>query len=52
MNIERFVDNIDIIEDHLSKNDRYFRYPEQKLVALFTDIEDQLNSLDTTFEKW
>ncbi|MCZ0703899.1 hypothetical protein J2T56_002131 [Natronobacillus azotifigens] len=50
--MSKLVKNIDIIEDHLSKNDRYFRYPEQKLESLFTDVEQQLDLLDKALEDW
>jgi len=52
MEKQKFYHNLEVIEDHLAKNEHYFRNPEQKLMPLFTDIEEHMNVLEKAFDNW
>lgn len=52
MDNQKFIRNLEIIEEHFSKNEHYFRDPEQKLMPLFTDIEEHMSVLERVFDRW
>ncbi|MFB1050107.1 hypothetical protein [Paraliobacillus sp. JSM ZJ581] len=52
MNRIRLLNNVAIVAKHLEKNEKYFRYPEKKVLPMIKETESQIRSLEKEMNSW
>lgn len=52
MQIQRLFQNVGIIGKHIEKNEKYFRYPEKKVLPTVKEIENQMTQLENEMLQW
>ncbi|WP_182200015.1 hypothetical protein [Paraliobacillus salinarum] len=52
MNSKRLLNNVAIVAKHLEKNERYFRYPEKKVLPIIKETEEHMRSFEKQMSSW
>ncbi|CQR47981.1 hypothetical protein BN1058_02318 [Paraliobacillus sp. PM-2] len=52
MNISRFLNNVAVIAKHLERNEKYFRYPEKKVMPTIKETEKLMHSFEKEITSW